>query len=133
MSLYFAAFASRFSETIGALRERPRSDGQSAVLVGLGFHPTRPTKKFRSRLAIGFFVMTTLSAHLRGILGVHGDNRHTRHRRLVLDQCSPLGETPTAPLRPLLLPEPGPLADPLQFLKGDSAMGVWSFPERVVC
>src|SRR5262249_23251835 len=32
-----------------------------------------------------------------------------------------------APLRPLLLPEPGPLADPLQFLKGASAMGVGAF------
>src|SRR5262245_49463164 len=56
--------------------------------------------------------MTALSAQLRRILRVNRDNRNARERRLVFKERPPLGETPTAPLRPLLLPEPGPLADP---------------------
>src|SRR5262245_26134865 len=71
--------------------------------------------------------MTTLRTGLRRVFRIDRDDRNARYGRFVFDECSQLMETPTAHLRPLILPEPSPLADTSQIFNTDAASGVCSF------
>src|SRR5687767_5374189 len=75
--------------------------------------------------------MATLRTRLRRIFRINRDDPNASYRRLVFDKRSQLVETPTAHLRPLILPEPSPCADGGQIFHTDSASGVCSFLNEV--
>ena len=69
--------------------------------------------------------MSTLGAHLRGVLGIDDLEQYASLLGFVGDELSQLIESPRSYAVALRLAKPYPVADTLEFFKGDTAYGVF--------